>query len=382
LLYTVIVLSVFYALIEGVATWLWMRGTLEPESHWVYENNGTGWSYSFDPLTGFALSPVPARMATTASNGVIESTGTIRGNNLGFPDERDFVPRPEDPDRLRVAVFGDSFTAGYYTPRPWPALAGDAAPHIDFLNFGVDGGGLTNWWSVATRLLAPRDYEFDGVAFAVFGDDLFRLFSINDDGYRDDPSADVYFGRVPMSLIDHLPETRNDARPYLEPVERYDRVSTERFDALLRGDWHPRSRRPFRPFFANLALGLVRGREPAEGSPDGRTFAAVHYRMMDEMGAAFAERGIPMLAIYLPWRDELIGGPVRFGSPEEVREFARRIGADFLDGSEAFAALDREAVADCFLRYDGHFSERGMQQFAGYVAARVDEWLNRQQAKK
>ena len=69
--------------------------------------------------------------------------------------------------------------------------------------------------------------------------------------------------------------------------------------------------------------------------------------------------------------------PARFGSPEEVREFAQRIGADFFDGRKAFAGLDDDAIADCFLRYDGHFSERGMQQFAGYVAARVDEWLER-----
>ena len=375
LLYTLLVLSVFYSGIEGVATWLWMRGTLDPESHWVYEENGTGWSYGFDPVLGYALSSSPARMVTTASNGVIECAGTIRGNNLGFPDDDDFAPQRNDPSRTRVAVFGDSFTAGYYVPRSWPVVAETAVPRIDFMNFAVDGGGLVNWWSVVTRLVTAQHYDLDGVVFAVFGDDLFRPFFIYDDGFRAD-NADVFLGRVPFPLTFDLPASRVDAQRYMEPVERYDRVSPERYEALLRGDWHPRSERPFRPFFATRAIRIARG---VGGSTEdlvaGREFEPMQYRLMEDIGAALAEQGIPMLAVYLPWRDEVVGSGSRYGSLDEVSEFARRIGADLLDGRGAFEGLDDTELRDCWLRYDGHFSERGMERFGDFVAQRVDEWL-------
>lgn len=375
LLYTFLLLIVAYAAVEGVTTWLWMHGTLEPESHWVYENNGTGWSYSFDPILGYALSSQPARIATVASNGVIETTGTIRGNNLGFPDDHDFTPQRDDPTRVRVAVFGDSFTAGYYAPRSWPEVAEERAPQIDFMNFAVDGGGLVNWWSVVTRHLAPQRYELDGVVFAVFGDDLRRRFSIYDDGYRVD-GADVFYGRVPLAQISRLPETRTDAQGYLEPVDRFVRVTPERYEALLRGEWRPRSARPFRPFLLARALGIARGLAASPPEPPADPgFDPTRLRLMEEIGAAINDRGIPMLVVYLPWRDEFRDKDDPLGSVDEVREFATLIGADFLDGRAAFAGVQGGEFRGCWLPYDGHFSELGMQRFGDFVADNVETWL-------
>nr|NIM61841.1 hypothetical protein [Acidobacteriota bacterium]NIQ84725.1 hypothetical protein [Acidobacteriota bacterium] len=295
-------------------------------------------------------------MATTASNGTIECTGTIRGNNLGFPDAHDFTPDRADPSTRRVAVFGDSYTAGYYVPRSWPDLAEVAAPHIDFMNFAVDGGGLVNWWSVITRLVAPQEYELDAVIFAVFGDDLFREFSVYDDGYEAVDGRQVQFARVPLAPGRGLPASRSEARRHLQPVDRFHRVSPERFDALLRGEWRPRSTRSVRPFFAARALELLRSTGgPEAGVAAGRRFQAVHYEMMEEIRAALAPRGVPMLAVYVPWRDELTGGPARYGSADEVRRFAERIGADFLDGTGAFEDLDEDELESCWLKYDGHF---------------------------
>jgi len=149
ILFSLVPLLVLYLVAELAATLLYQRGIIEPESFWIYEENEAGWTYRFDPVLGYVISPEPSRLATTVSNGMIEAVGTIRGNNLGFPDRDDFHPPRDGSGRRRFAVFGDSFTATQYIARNWPDTAEDLtregpAP-LELLNFSVDGGGLVNW---------------------------------------------------------------------------------------------------------------------------------------------------------------------------------------------------------------------------------------------
>lgn len=169
IVYALIPMLFVYLAAEAVLSFLWMRGTLDPISTWIYEDNGTGWSYRFNPVLGFAISQVPARMASTVTDGTIESVGTIRGNNLGFPDADDFTPERDDSGRLRLAVFGDSFTARQYAPTNWPVEAEQAAVELDLMNLAIDGGGMTNWSSVMTRLLVAENYDLDGVVLPSMG---------------------------------------------------------------------------------------------------------------------------------------------------------------------------------------------------------------------
>ncbi len=169
IVYALIPMLFVYLAAEAVLSFLWMRGTLDPISTWIYEDNGTGWSYRFNPVLGFAISQVPARMASTATDGTIESVGTIRGNNLGFPDADDFTPERDDSGRLRLAVFGDSFTARQYAPTNWPVEAEQADVELDLMNLAIDGGGMTNWSSVMTRLLVAENYDLDGVVLPSMG---------------------------------------------------------------------------------------------------------------------------------------------------------------------------------------------------------------------
>jgi hypothetical protein len=155
-------------------------------------------------------------------------------------------------------------------------------------------------------------------------------------------------------------------------------VAPERYDALLRGDWRARTSRRLRPFLAGRIWKLLRHGIPRpEDLAAGRRFDPSHYRLMDEIGAALGEQGAPVLVVYLPWRDEILGGGSRYGSPEETAEFARRVGAAFVDGRQAFAGLDRQSVRDCWLRFDGHFSERGMERFGRFVGRQVEALLAR-----
>jgi hypothetical protein len=71
----------------------------------------------------------------------------------------------------RVAVFGDSFSAGQQSAVNWPDRAEDitrdTGTRVQFLNFSMDGAGLANWWSVLTKLVDRDNYDLDAVVFAV-----------------------------------------------------------------------------------------------------------------------------------------------------------------------------------------------------------------------
>ena len=82
----------------------------------------------FDAIRGYRLTGNPRRMVCMGTNGELEVVATVRGNNEGFPDRDDFRPERGDQQHKRLAVFGDSFTAGLYLERSWPDVVEGRGP--------------------------------------------------------------------------------------------------------------------------------------------------------------------------------------------------------------------------------------------------------------
>ena len=254
-----------YLLCESAATLLALHGGLgqRRRSLIVYENAGQ--TLHFDPIAGIRLSSTPSRYARI-TNGALEYIGHLRGNNQGFPDRDDMHPNRSNPASLRLAVFGDSFTAGQFLKIDWPDLAEDltrqTSQPLELLNFSVDGAGLANWWSVLTRMVQPQKYQLDGVVFAVFYGDLRRGFSITEyQGY-----THPMFARVPSWNPQTFPLTPEQAQTYYDPAEPTI-VGRKEFDAFLAGTWRPESARSVRG-----APALANG--PAPGIPKDRDESA------------------------------------------------------------------------------------------------------------
>src|SRR5713101_2256511 len=77
-------------------------------------------SNHFDPIRGFYLTSTPSRFARIVK-GEVEYIGRDSGNSVGFSDPKDFGPRRSDSGRARIAVFGDSYTAGNSLQKNWPS---------------------------------------------------------------------------------------------------------------------------------------------------------------------------------------------------------------------------------------------------------------------
>ena len=365
-----------YLLCEGAATLLALRGGLgqRARSLIVYENGGQ--TLHFDPIRGIRLASTPSRYARI-TNGTLEYIGQARGNNEGFPDRDDVHPTRANPAGRRLAVFGDSFTAGQFLKVSWPDRAEDLTratqQPLELPSFAVDGGGLGNWWSVLTRIVQPQGYQLDGVVFAVFYGDLRRGFSITEyQGY-----THPMFARVPSWDPRTFPVTPEQAQAFYEPWEA-SIVGHDAFEAFLAGRWRPR---PPVPFLANLLWQKLlhpafrRSEMSLRGVVD---VERERQAMIADVRRALDAMKVPSLVVYIPTKDSLL----QHGAPGEIepdtQAFARAIGATCVNGGAAFTGRSAAQIRADWLPYDGHWGQGGSDRFAAFMIQTLATWRSGQ----
>jgi lysophospholipase L1-like esterase len=102
----------------------------------------------------------------------VEFDVSFRANDLGLVDHVDYANPPGGA--RRIALVGDSFTAGYHGGQPWlPALRERMAGEgVALYNLGIGGAGFVQF----ERLLAStfESVRFTDVVLVVISDDLLR----------------------------------------------------------------------------------------------------------------------------------------------------------------------------------------------------------------
>jgi hypothetical protein len=372
-----------YVIAEIVATSIYMASV--PSVYWVFED--TGPSVRFDPRSGYRVKGEPTRVAKFTrshelSRANVEYVGAVGGNELGFPDRDDFGPRRTDSKALRLAVMGDSFTGGDL-PTHWPDRCEDEFAErggkAELLNFSQSGFGLANWHRMITKILVAEQYEIDGIVFAVWGNDLARRFYVCDHG-----SGPVQMGgRVQSWTPEDYPLTRSEATRWMVPWEGHV-VSKARFAASLDGDWSPP--RPFKAFLASTAfermLGPAENGGPVGATPPGRLRGELsdinrgRGRLVREIRDAARAMDVPVLVVKIPTIEELNGVPDT-ATDDDVRAFAEFVGAEVLDGMEAFGHLGVAQVRQCWHPRDLHWNQSGSDCFADWMAQKIDVWEKR-----
>lgn len=396
LLYGLYCVGTSYVLLEATYSTLVSRGFRAPKLS-AYLVEETGRTVRFDPVRGFRLTSTPSRQARI-THGVVEYVGVLRGNNQGFPDRDDFGPKRDDPvalpkeghtnpESLRIAVFGDSFTAAQFLDVNWPDRVEDMAREAGFplrlFNFSLDGGGLANWAHIVVHLLEKEAYELDALVFAVADDDLERTFII-----ADHLNYDCHqFGYLQTWCFEDFPKTIEEARPLLNQSRGYF-VSPEQFDAALEGRWRPDYPEPWRPHVAlamlfGLArlLGLIETPSWAPydpGPPLPEIFDPGRADAIEAIGRFAESRGLPILVVRVPVQRAVFQGERVEKDMVEVHEFASRLHAAFIDGLPVFDSLDERAKTDLWLPYDGHWAQPGSDVFAAFMADVLRTWITRE----
>jgi hypothetical protein len=379
-LFSAIVLIVFYATIETLASvvayYTWWGDDL-----WFFEDVGR--TVQFDAIRGYRLTTTPSRVIGI-THGTVESVATLRGNCQGFSDRDDFWPKRPQGSGRRIAVFGDSFTAAQYIGQSWPDraedLAREAGNPIQLLNFALYAGGLANWHNVLFGIVDFQKYEIDGLIFAVYGNDLWRTFFVADNRGAENCMQAYWPSWNPATY----PARLDEARPYLSPAKNSYVLTPEEFERPLQGQWPRSVPRSFKPILLTTAWrsalpymsGTWRLAFPDHVRPTGHAQldpANLKYRdeLIQEIKRFCEARHLPRTVAYIPDRAELLDGDRASQAFGEARDFARTLGANFLDGREIFEGMSRAEIRAHYLPYNGHWNQGGSNRFAEFVVRRL-----------
>ena len=364
-----------YAAVEGVATYAYWRGWIEPFSIWFLEKEAPGISnVKFDPVVGYKLSSKPMRMGAYTTNGGVHTYGHSQGNNYGFPDRNDFQPQRKDKGTIRVAVFGDSYTAAQYVPTAWPEttekILNDRGHQIELMNWALDGSGLGNWWAIVKRVLEKEDFDIDALVFMVWSSDLDRSFMWWDDEIyleKNHPKDVVAVGYSQDWQVEKFPKTRQELQPSF--LDRFHLLSPQQMDQLLAGDLVLPTGRTWSPYLWKLFW--TQFFPPAEAKhqpapPPLGGFSSAKKRALIEEIRLYAEaKGIPIFVVN---QADLMG---------EGATFAELLKAPITDCNLAFSEVTPAKVSkDYFIPLDGHFMPEGMDHWARFMADTIEIWLD------
>lgn len=120
----------------------------------------------YDPVLGWTLRPL-----ATSDN------GQYRTNADGLRANREYSHEPSS-DKMRIAVFGDSFTHGEQVnnDETWPHQLGEILDQAEVINFGVSGYGIDQaylrWHSMGQL------YQPDVVILGLVDADVFRVVNV------------------------------------------------------------------------------------------------------------------------------------------------------------------------------------------------------------
>jgi len=237
---------------------------------------------------------------------------------------------------------------------------------LQLLNFSLDSVGLANWWSILTRFVAPQNYQLDGIVFVVSEWDLEGKFAV-----AEHQGSHLTWRRCPSWDPKTYPTTLEETTACPNSLTNAYILSHSQFEQALKKEWPPSiPRTEVRPALASQVLDYFerlwdfRQEAPAL-SP---RFDPEQARLMEDIRLFISSRKLPALVVFLPTRDRLVRSTWE-NDPHraETMAFAEKIGARFVDGSEAFANMPSKDIRKCFFPYDPDWNQNGSDRFAKFM---------------
>lgn len=361
--------GLFYLLLEATLSYhVWLINDYNIN---YYEANSSAITYS--PISGYSV-PQEKFRYYRSSYGVLEYTGEFRGNNWGYVDSRDFLPRSETPGKIRVAIFGDSFTNSTFLRHPWPRelerLSQSAGIPIYTMNFGMDGASVLSWRQlIIEKMTKLREYDADLYIFATTESSIRSAYV-----YAFTDNDKVVFGTISQSFGSaiNIPETL---------PEKHDRWSAsrildkEQFNAGLRS---ARRAKEFKLVLASL-LSQPRIRIPQFLEALKDKFSRNEKEVTKYTLSKALQDFLFPIRIHMDQNEidsVVLFTPIKTSSYENLNNvlllqgpylFAELIGAEFHDGRQAFVNTPPHLFSQYWFNQDAHWKQTGSDHFASYV---------------
>jgi len=271
----------------------------------------------------------------------------FHSNDLGLVDDEDYAGSPGSA--LRVALVGDSFTAGYHGGRPWVQTLRERmdGEEVALYNLGIGGAGFIQF----ERLLASasKKVHFTDVVLLVISDDLLR------------PSwyLDVENDEARFCLESWAPWLCRLKPPYFHRIDLEADVA----------EWAARRLRPPSlvkgSALVSLFMHVMRASEQTDDERQARI--AANERSLSSIASSYGRDRV--FVVHLPMRNEVVRG--------SYDAYARNLPGFVADlGVDYFSALDGcNWSARMFFEHDTHPNARGYARVVscveGYLRRRV-----------
>lgn len=332
----------------------------------------------YDSARGFRWTGDAPRISKIINNHIVYDRN-FKINNRDFYFNRDYTYKKDDSLTKRYLVFGDSFSSGEYLEKPWPVRFNEiAGPGLELYSFCINGGGLFNWYSTFFKEVVPN-YEFDGIIFAVFANDLERDFFV----MQHEPSTGYtgYLDTVPDSWQDiknHFSDRLNTYATYLPDsvidLKRSEaiRFAEQRF--LIKPDTYAFGSLISLPFLVLRNLGFRKFLDSnfsdvATDYDPGIIESSLGKKksgMLREMVTwcrANDKQVIMSTVPYEPALQHLENGK-ELSQMAVCKAVSNHFELPFFDGMSCFSELDKKKKTACFLPFDIHWSQEGSDVFA------------------
>jgi len=240
-------------------------------------------------------------------------------------------------------------------------------------------------------VLDKKNYQVDALVFPVFANDLFRPFMI----FEARNQTKLLIGNAGWDP-EKLPTTLEEAMPLLSPSEGHILTHTQ-WQAFMRGEWHPELPRPWQAYmsaslkflfqiaqqktgewlsnprerFALYQVSRSMNQTPDTDHPvaideslSRGHFSAQHLRLIHDIKDYAEKNHLPIFVVRVPDKNEAINQLPIAGN---VAEFSEILGAQLLDGADAFSNLTPAQKQALYFPYDGHWNQEGSDRFAHYI---------------
>lgn len=331
----------------------------------VFQQNAV----EYDSIIGYRWSPSPVQVYKLAmEEKVFENT--FKGNNYGFHSNRDYQQKKSNSTTKRWIVFGDSFTDAYFLQRGWvdvlDSLYKKSGNAVELYSFSVNGGGIKNWYQIFTRLIIG-EFEYDGVIFAIFGNDLDRdFFVMHQEGSK---TLSKYYSEVPdrnLVISDTRNLDENDSRTNIYS-EIYSRTYGSKFiNYVYRKFLEGRYFKTFRNSNEHLRKKYIYSYESQLDESALRRKYEENYDLIDKMLDTLGQMGKPLILMTIPDEYGLILNQqsTTTSLQQELKWLSDKYGAEYIDGYRLMLKYSDNNDKNAFIPYDGHWGQTASDNFA------------------
>ena len=377
ILLSITIFNVFYLALEFGLFLYGRTETVYPALNAINKPN-----VHFNPKTGYKWDSNDTCRCVRIGENVVIFDNKFVTNNYGYVTHNEFYTQKQDAIKKRYMVLGDSFTAALFLESNWVDRVNELSQEsgndsIEFYPFGVDGGGVLNWHAIFFNEIVP-EFHFDGVIIASFFDDLNRDLQI----YNSENGSCI------MTGFDSLPNQKK----FIKQQKKQGRIAWEvksdkEIDTFKknkevklrskRNEWTLSFVKRIAPLIIRAYYNFNHIRKYYKEDADINQLIHLFYpshkiNRLYEIIEYCKNNNKEVIITSIPNKESIGRDYVSKNQKSiqhiELSYIAKKYNTLYFDGFEVYDEFSKEEIDSYWLKYDGHWNQKGSDLYANSFA--------------